>query len=483
MPLQAFDTQSYIRRVRVFVDSDQRDTNLSKSPFDFVYDLGTEYEKVASIELVDFNVRRDISQTFYTKTSTTNGNNFIDVQMRNLGSGAQTLEFTVEIPPRNYTSGEELAADLTVLFNDAMNATADPFFSSVGTSPHTWTVSIGSFNGFLSVLNTDKTSRFYFVATVAVATPPGDYEQSIKFLFGSGPNKEHSAHHTLGFVKADTQDPFGTLTIIYVFSTADKKTPLQLYFGDLQGFPWVDVRVEEVPELDPVARINLADTDLHDNEYFSFFISEITTIVLPDANSFKTGPGFGSVFEIQDGYGSDYYVWYSIAGSTDPGFAGSTGIPVVISAGQSPLEVATATAAAINNEIRFSAEAVANTVIITSNPGFANDLVLTDMPGTTTFTIDQKGVGDYYDEEFTLFPDFPTIGLNHTAGCNNYKNKQTRLLVDPVRRLDKMRIKLTLRDGRDPIEFYRGGVDLVFDLLLISPEGNIPEYVDQRLVY
>jgi hypothetical protein len=291
----------------------------------------------------------------------------------------------------------------------------------------------------------------------------------------------------MGFIKADTQEPFllGVGILSPSISTANPNTPIQLYFGDMQGFPWVDVRIEEVPELDPIARINLMDTDLQENITDNQASKvQIQTITLTEADDFNTGAVAGSYFRIQDGYGNNYYVWYSIGGTIDPAVVGFTGITVVISAGETPLEVAAATAAAISAELAFSAVALANIVTITNtDPGNASVIVLTDMPVGTTTVETQFGDSLRFTALADLFTDFPLIGYSHTASCNNSKEKQTRLLVDPVRRMDKMRIKVTLRDGRDPVEFYRAGVDLVFDLLLIAPETNIPEYVNQRLVY
>jgi hypothetical protein len=59
----------------------------------------------------------------------------------------------------------------------------------------------------------------------------------------------------------------------------------------------------------------------------------------------------------------------------------------------------------------------------------------------------------------------------------------TRLLTEPRRRLEEMHVQMYLpRKRKPPIEVC-DGVDLVFELLQISPEPHIPSWVDQQLKY
>jgi hypothetical protein len=58
-----------------------------------------------------------------------------------------------------------------------------------------------------------------------------------------------------------------------------------------------------------------------------------------------------------------------------------------------------------------------------------------------------------------------------------------RLLVEPIRRLDNMKVSLTLADGTEPSIISNQGYNITYDLLLVSPEINIPKWVQQYLEY
>lgn len=325
MPLQALDSQSYIRRVRLMIDSDKRDKAESKSPFDFVYNLNNLYEKVVGIELVGYNMKRDAQQMFTADSGTFAGNNYVDVFMDDVATQTNPYYFTVVIPERDYTSQTELAADLVTLFNTAMDAGGHAFHNTANLVfwAHTVIFSIGL--GSNAVIDHVIEEG----AGANIDTVVGQY------LFGTGANAHRSAARPLGF--PDGRDTNALFTYSFSFlgfpATQTENTPFILAETRLDPYRFIEVRIEQFPELDPVARIPL----LTDND-------------------------------------------------------------------------------------------------------------------ATPQSIDEA-------------------------------NANVRLLTNPVNNIDTMHIKLTLPDNRPPAENSFGGFDLVFDLLLLSPETKIPGWVKQKFLY
>lgn len=246
MPLQALDSQSYVRRTRLLVDSDKRDES-SLSQFDFVFELPTPYERVIGLELVGYNMKRDVQQTLIADNPPFYGNLFIDVYMDNKSTFTDPYYFTVELAPRNYTSAADFAVDLTTALNNAMDAGGHGTYNTgLGVS---WAVTVSSDD---SLILLDYT-----------VTGGNTYTQ---FLFGTGPNAHRSAARVLGFPEGvDTQEY--REYIVPVFGTAFIDKPQQSASANLNRWRYIDVRIDEFRELDPVARIPLlGPNDLKEGE-------------------------------------------------------------------------------------------------------------------------------------------------------------------------------------------------------------------------
>lgn len=87
--------------------------------------------------------------------------------------------------------------------------------------------------------------------------------------------------------------------------------------------------------------------------------------------------------------------------------------------------------------------------------------------------------------EFPELKPLATIFLtdNTSYSLSREGMHRTRLLHDPVKRMEEMRIDLTLADGRSPVTEFCSGVDLVFELLLVAPETTVPGWVEQQFRY
>ena len=186
MPLFKNDRRAYIRRRRIFVDSDLR-LPRSNSEFDFIVPLDNLLENVVSIELVGYNIKMDIQQTFVSataatiRTPATSGNNIIDVFMDDFATSSHPLSFSVMIPPRNYTSVAALATDLTPLLQAAMIAEAT--ISDAYWLPAIWSATTSTIG-----------EQIYIVYAVT-----GVVDTVAVFKFGTGLNRDNSGGGQLGF--------------------------------------------------------------------------------------------------------------------------------------------------------------------------------------------------------------------------------------------------------------------------------------------
>ena len=92
----------------------------------------------------------------------------------------------------------------------------------------------------------------------------------------------------------------------------------------------------------------------------------------------------------------------------------------------------------------------------------------------------------YVDISFDEIPELTPHSRLWTTHSHDYKYndwcvEKVRLLTDPPRRIETLTTRIRLPDGRIPniISYYSW--DLTLDLLLVSPETKVPEWVNQFL--
>jgi hypothetical protein len=245
MPLFANSRPAYVRRRRVFVDSDLRDMTRSASEFDFVFPLRAALQNVVSIELVDYSVKRDLQQTFVAAGGGFPGNNVIDVYINDVATETHPLYYTVTIPPRDYTRTAELAAALQVLLNAGMAATGDAFWAT-----ESWTVGVRS----TAQVGVGEDSQNNLTFDILL-----EGSHISQFLFKTGPSARDNASVPLGFFEgSDSNLPFRTIGTGALFTS-----PFTNQVAKLAPFRFMDVRIAQAPELSPVGRVSLfenADT-------------------------------------------------------------------------------------------------------------------------------------------------------------------------------------------------------------------------------
>jgi hypothetical protein len=258
MPLQAVEAPSYLHRTRLFIDTDDRNVlytpNETYNAYDIEVELDTLYERVVAIELVDYNIKRDITKTFHSSTVNNGpGNNWLDVKMTN-ADNAEELEFSIDMGDRNYSLATELYTDMEALLNSTMDAQGSAYYSTTAGTPVTWTVAPST-----DLLNSLAHEEFNTITrvTIVITVERAGSDVFAQFQFKTGPHASDDMHQILGYTDADTIIPPPSLTFA---GTVQSSTQLAFWYGNLQSFEYVDVFVKEAPELQPVERINIAKT-------------------------------------------------------------------------------------------------------------------------------------------------------------------------------------------------------------------------------
>lgn len=251
MPLYNLNTPHYLNRRRVFIDADERDTEQSRSIWDASYILDRYYSKIQAIELVSYNIPRYIMPTFVNSRVTTDGktvvgNNKLDIRLADVPE-TRSLTFTVTFPPGRYDSVSDFTSVLPTLIETAMDAEGDAFFNTgAGVNFTVFTLP----------------SSFYASDRVQVVSDiSGDHTAiSMEYLFGTGTNKDSSAWNVFGFKKGTNNGGLRT-----VVAGNSLMTPITLYDPvpdsefTVAPYRYIDVYIQEAPELNPVARIFMTD--------------------------------------------------------------------------------------------------------------------------------------------------------------------------------------------------------------------------------
>lgn len=231
------NAEVYIKRERVFVDPEGRDRTRSKSQSSFVFPLNNLYEEVQGIELVEFNVTGSILRTFYATEGSHMGNNKVDIYMEDTATGTNTLSFTLEMPSATYDTTAELAAALQTQLNAQMDAQGDAFHNT--SNDVEWTVTVSATENVLGATNV-------LIFTVEDNSVADSIEAN--FLFGTGANKREAAWKVLGFSE-------GVDTAVFSLGGTNYYSPVPAFSPTLRPFRYVDVFVDQFPELRPVARL------------------------------------------------------------------------------------------------------------------------------------------------------------------------------------------------------------------------------------
>jgi len=94
----------------------------------------------------------------------------------------------------------------------------------------------------------------------------------------------------------------------------------------------------------------------------------------------------------------------------------------------------------------------------------------------------------YVDISIREFPELKPVARVYLTDKEYYSKGNTtvaavRLLTEPVKEMEEMRVVITLPGGRKPPIEVCSGVDLTFDLIQVSNEVRIPSWTNQLLGY
>lgn len=232
--------EQYLRRVRIMVDPEERDFDRSEDQFDFVFPLNNTYEHVASIELVDYNVRQTL-QTWFTDVVP--ANNWVDIYVEDVATGLETLNFSVEFTPSvrdGVRTLVDLALQIQTELNQQMDAQGHAYFNTANAV--IWRVDaseLGNVNGVAGAL----------IYSIRIGPVPDTIIAN--FLFGTGANRHRSAARIMGFTDEDTA--------VFTVGVTTYYNPVPNFIPVMVDDRYLDVIVHQAEEYKPLARIYLTD--------------------------------------------------------------------------------------------------------------------------------------------------------------------------------------------------------------------------------
>lgn len=245
MPLQRVDRRHFLRCQRLEIDPDLRLLDRSSSPFDILVELSEFAEKIAGVELSSWDVSLDLVPTIFSdnllenaalsNTDALRQNNLLDVRFQDIPL-TTTVDLTIEMQGTGYGSAEAMGESVVAYITDAMDTEdTSPFTTGDGC-----VVSYTVTNGKLS-----------FGAEIGGAANT----VNLQFLFGSGPSSGSSPYRAMGFA-TETNTPIIT-------SPGPIRGPVAGLVPYLSPLRSIDVTVDQMPELQPIKRLPVAD-----NGYF-----------------------------------------------------------------------------------------------------------------------------------------------------------------------------------------------------------------------
>ena len=186
----------YIRRERFFVNSTAGDVERVESRYDVVKRLPKRVYYVQAVELADFNIPQSISPTFFAPTTTTRGNNKLDVWIGNESGGVITdsTTFTAE-----FTTGVDYSTDqpgmkamIEAALDSAVAALGHPTFTNVE-------FTLTYHYSYFGPATASSISLGQRCTISAVYNPATGDTIRVRLLFASGPNAGNSCERVLGF--------------------------------------------------------------------------------------------------------------------------------------------------------------------------------------------------------------------------------------------------------------------------------------------
>lgn len=241
MTLPEFSQPVYIARHRCFIDSSQRDAG---TLYEGQYALSRLLQNVVSIQMVSYNLPRDMMPTFVASGRASDGsqvlgNNMLDVRVTDIPV-TETVTFSLELPVGRFENAASLRSNIIKWLNKALNAAGNATLNTTNGYSFFYDSTTDPLSNNTGQAFFFPSFGFYFDA----------YSGSAAFLFGSGPNAAQSAWKVLGFPQnTDVGGPDAVTGNAYAFDPVPARPML------LSPFQYVDVYVDVASEKGIVYRI------------------------------------------------------------------------------------------------------------------------------------------------------------------------------------------------------------------------------------
>lgn len=191
-------------RRREHIDTNRRETEISSlGVSNPVCRLRSRIQNIQVVEMTDFNFPVDMAPTFFEGTTSTPGNNLLDVYLAK-DDLSETLNFTVTMPHgKTYADVNVLGTDLDTLITAAMDAQSHLYFNTGNGVDITVVTQSFNFEGFGDV---DGNSPEKDAGLYDISAAEGLTKLHMQFLFGTGPSRGASCELVLGFdIGVDTR--------------------------------------------------------------------------------------------------------------------------------------------------------------------------------------------------------------------------------------------------------------------------------------
>ena len=240
---QPVSSQSYLRPIRLAVNSrtDKKDPN--QSDFNYTAVLKEEIQNVVGMAITYYSFPRDTTPSFYPNTNNVVGQNRLDFSLENSDIAGAAETFTITWPTKHYNYQSPAFPDhdylrqCEILMNNAINA--NPTWKDkvrIGMPPHPLNNTIMT----VSVIDT---------------TLPSTSSTELRLLFASGANEKNSVWKQMGFEKLDYISSASLLNLNTGTQTIESP-----YSVALNSLPYIDIFVEESNRR-PLKRIYSSDNN------------------------------------------------------------------------------------------------------------------------------------------------------------------------------------------------------------------------------
>ena len=233
MPLLNDLSSEFVQVDVLDISSEANNVIRKPNSMDLSVELNNIYDRVIGIEVENYHIPVSTFSQFQ-------GSNSIDFRLQNTsinGGIAKDFTATIAIQPIVYNSPTWAAGDLLTNLSSA-------FESAILRDP--------DFGGIVSIVPIVSERKLTSLICRTLATGLALNSTNCTFLFATGPNKARSSASILGF-----DDNIDLIFLDYVVGPYTFKFAESLFPAQINRFRYIDILLEQTPELAPLYRIFL----------------------------------------------------------------------------------------------------------------------------------------------------------------------------------------------------------------------------------